>query len=98
MAEIKKLDEVFIKSGLLTANAKNLTTKDMEDLRAFASMPSEKGKSEELVVNDFAEEKGLKITVEDVHSVQDAYYASIPQGVVTDDTACCCTCTPCCTC
>ncbi len=86
-------------ASLLTPNAQSLTLGDLVNLRIFAKKSAEKGKSEDEIVNDFAEKTGLQLTISDVHSFEEAFdHYDKRQVEVTGDACCCCTCTPCCCC
>ena len=104
MTDDKKLTD-FLSSDeteVLTENAKTLTKQDLINLRIFANSPSETGKSEQDIVNDYAKESGIKLNIDDIHSVDEATnkymtrVATLPaEG---GPGCCCCTCTPCCSC
>jgi hypothetical protein len=86
--------------AMLTPAAKKLTLGDLVQLRDFALKPAEKGKPDEKVLADFDAATGLKLTMQDVRSFQDAFEAQSARRDLTMVGAdcCCCTCTPCCSC
>ncbi len=96
-----KLADFPFKKGeaaLLTPAAKTTTLSMLIDLRGFAD--TEHGKSTDDVINDFDKKTGLKLTIDDIRSANEALVSYMTQGPVnvTGDACCCCTCTPCCSC
>jgi hypothetical protein len=92
------LDEKEI--AMLTPAAKELTLGDLVQLRDFALKPAEKGKPEDKVLADFDAAMGMKLSMQDVRSFQDAFEAQSARRDLTllGADCCCCTCTPCCSC